>query len=63
MVCGNAYANFRYYGTALGYGPVHMWRSRCQLAVLFTRTGPVHTYRDRYMHVPFTGTAPVHSGQ
>ena len=27
---------------ALGYGPVHMWRSRCQLEVLFTRTGPIH---------------------
>ena len=24
--------NFMCYGIALGYGPVHMWRSRCQLA-------------------------------
>ena len=42
MVCGNAYVNFMFYGIALGYGPVHMWRSRCQLEVLFTRTEPVH---------------------
>ena len=33
---------FHVYGIALGYGPVHMWRSRCQLEVLFTRTGPFH---------------------
>ena len=24
----NAYVNFMFYGIALGYGPVHMWRSR-----------------------------------
>ena len=50
-------------GIVLGCGPVHMWRSRCQLEVLFIGTGPVHKYRERYMHVPFTCTAPVHSGQ
>ena len=27
---------------ALGFGPVHMWRSQCQLEVLFTGTGPIH---------------------
>ena len=45
MVFGNAYVNFMFYGIALGYGPVHKWRSRCQLKVLFTRTqveGPLH---------------------
>ena len=42
MVCGNAYVNFMFYGIALGYGHVHMWRGRCQMEVLFTRTGPVH---------------------
>ena len=52
-----------FYDIALGYGPVHMWRSRCQLKVLFTSTGPIHEQRDRYMHVPFTCTAPVPSGQ
>ena len=36
------YVNFMFYDIALGSGPVHMWRSRCQLGVLFTRTGPVH---------------------
>ena len=40
MICGNAYVNFTFYGIALGNGPIHMWRSRCQLEVLFT--GPVH---------------------
>ena len=35
MVCGNVYVNFMFYGVALGYGPVHMLRSRCQLEVLF----------------------------
>ena len=33
--------NFMFYGIALGYGPVHMWRNRCQFEVLSTRTGPV----------------------
>ena len=42
MVYGNAYVNFMFYGIALDYDPVHMWRSRCELEVLFTRTGPVH---------------------
>ena len=63
MVCGNAYVNFMFYGIALGYGPVHIWRSRCQLEILFIRTGPVHKYRGRNMHVSFTCTAPVHTGQ
>ena len=63
MVCGNAYDNFMFYGTALGYGLVHMWRSLCQLEVLFTRTGSIHKSRYSYMHVQFTCTAPVHSGQ
>ena len=27
--------NFLFYGIALGYGPVHMWRSQCQLEVLY----------------------------
>ena len=27
---------------ALGFGLIHMWRSRCQLEVLFTGTGPIH---------------------
>ena len=63
MVCGNAYVNFMFYGITLDYGPVHMWRSRCQFEVLLTHTGPVHKYSDRYMHVPFRCTAPDHSGQ
>ena len=25
------YVNFMFYGISLGYSPVHMWRSRCQL--------------------------------
>ena len=36
MVCGNAYVNSMFYGTALGYGPVPM-----------SVGGPVHTYRTR----------------
>ena len=42
MVCGNDYVNFicMFYSIALGYGPVHMWRSLCQLEVLFTVQGP-----------------------
>ena len=42
MVCRNAYVNFMFYDNALGYGPIHIWRSRCQLEVLFTSIGPVH---------------------
>ena len=29
MVYRTAYVNFMFYSIALGYGPVHMWRSRC----------------------------------
>ena len=62
MICRNAYVNFMFYGIALGYGPVHMRRSQCQLEVLFTCNGPVHKWRDRYMHFPLKCTAFVHSG-
>ena len=42
MVCENVYVNFMFYGIALGYGPVHMRRMRCQLEVLFIHTGLLH---------------------
>ena len=62
MVCGNAFVNFMFYSIALGYGPFTCGEAS-QLEVLFTRRGPVHRLRDGYMHVSFTCTAPVHSGQ
>ena len=50
MVCGNAYVNF----IALGYGPFHMWRSRCQLEVLFTRRGTVTCMFRSHVQLLFT---------
>ena len=58
MACGNAYVNFMFMAL-----PWAMVPFRCQLEVQFAHTGPGHKYKDRYMHVPFTCTAPVHFGQ
>ena len=54
-VCGNAYVNFMFYGIALGYGLVHMWRSCSHVQLLIT-LGSDSKLRDcEYIYITVLG--------